>query len=520
MTLAITTSLGDVIVEKENFIDVWGYGPIDHAPLTLIDNNYASPKEGWEQAIDEDVSGWVGTTTAKDTPPMAIFEFKDGATKMVDKVALLTDTDVEFPERWVKNFSVFVSTTGIGDGDFIQVLDGAKKSGGWETFEFDAVTAKYIKLVLDAPANGWRQVGEFRVCPVRPIADAGFSSAAATTPHVGNGVDVSKMTINVVDTDGQPMTGLTEEDIYLYVHDGNAILSDIVETGTPGEYVTDIANLGGVNMAVEVMVNGVIVGKPVITFTEPELTMASLVLLDGSDTADGEGWENAIDGVIDGWDGTVSATGAAPFAIFGFDDGSIKSIQKVNLLVDTNVGYGNRWIKRFRVQVSTTGMKDTDFTTVYDGIQNQAKWQIHVFAAANAKYVKIVVDYPTTGIKQLGEFEVEVGDALVSSDLVSGIDTILGTPAEFVLKENYPNPFNPETRIEFALPKDQNVAIMVFNQIGQLVNTLYDAKLGAGYHTISWNGKNDAGMQMPSGTYFLYFQAEDYRATQKMLMVK
>jgi PKD repeat protein len=121
VTLTITTNLGQVTIEKENFIDVWGYGSFDHAPLTLIDNNYASPKEGWEGSIDEDVSGWVGTTTAKDTPPMAIYEFKDGETKKIDKVAMLTDTDVEFNERWVKEFSVYVSTSGIGDGDFIQV---------------------------------------------------------------------------------------------------------------------------------------------------------------------------------------------------------------------------------------------------------------------------------------------------------------------------------------------------------------------------------------------------------------
>jgi PKD repeat protein len=520
VTLTITTNLGQVTIEKENFIDVWGYGPFDHAPLALIDNNYASPKEGWEGSIDEDVSGWVGTTTAKDTPPMAIYEFKDGETKKIDKVALLTDTGVEFNERWVKEFSVYVSTSGIGDGDFIQVLDAKKKSGGWEEFEFDAVQAKYIKLVVDAPDNGWRQIGEFRVCPVRPVADVAMSSATATSPHVGNGVDVSTLTINVVDTNGQPMTGLTKEDFYLYVLAGKPILSEIVETPTPGEYVTDIANLGGVDMTVEVMVNGVTIAAPHITFTEPELTLANLVLLEASDAVDGEGWDNAIDGDVDGWDGTVSASGAAPYAIFGFDDDAIKSVQKFNLLVDTGVDYANRWVKRFRVQVSTTGMKDTDFTTVYDGIQDKAKWQSHVFAAANAKYIKLVVDFPTTGIKQLGELEVEVGEALTSTDMLSGIESILGTPVDFDLKENYPNPFNPETRIEFALPRAQQVTIMVFNQIGQLVNTLYDAELGAGYHAITWNGQDEAGMHMPSGTYFLRFQAEDHQHTLKMLMVK
>ncbi|MBN1480664.1 choice-of-anchor D domain-containing protein, partial [candidate division KSB1 bacterium] len=520
VTLTITTTLGDVEVEKKDFIDVWGYGPIYHTPLTLIDNNYAFLKEGWEHAIDEDVSGWVGTTTAKDNPPWAIFGFKDGLAKEINKVALLVDTDVEYRERWTKYFSVYVSTTGIKDGDFVKVLDGTKKGGDWQTFEFDAVTAKYVKLVLGASDAGWRQIGEFRVCPVRPVASAELSSVAVTSPHIGNGVDMSEMTINVADENGQPMPGLTQSDFYLYVHAGRPILSRVVETGIPGQYKTTVANLGGINMPIEVMVNGVIVGKPFITFTEPEVTTASLVLLDGSETVENEGWDNAIDGDLDGWDGTVTATGASPYAIFRFDDSSIKAVHKINVLVDTNVGYESRWVRRFRVQVSTTGMNDTDFTTIYDGLQNQAKWETHMFPAANARFVKLIIDYPTTGMKQLGELELEVGEALTITDPLSGIESILGTPVEFALKDNYPNPFNPETRIEFALPRGQNVTIMVFNQIGQLVRTLYDARLDAGYHTITWNSQNDAGLQLPSGTYFLLFQAEDYRKTLKMLLIK
>ena len=520
VTLTITTSVGDVVLEKENFIHVWGDGPLDHAPLALVDNNYASPKEGWEHAIDEDVSGWVGTTTAQDTPPMAIFEFKDGTTKTIDNVQLLTDTEVGYKGRWVESFSVYVSTTGIASGDFVKVLDGTKTKGDWESFSFNPVHAKYVKLVLNSPSSGWRQIGEFRVCPVRPVASAGMSSATATSPHEGNGVDASDMTLTVVDEDGSPMGGLTREDFYLYVHNGKPILSSIMETNTPGVYTTQIANLGGVDMSIEVMVNGVIIANPRITFTEPDLSLASLVLLEGSETVENEGWDNAIDGDTEDWDGTVSAEGAAPYAIFGFSDGSIKSVQKLNLLVDTNVGYANRWVKRFRVMVSTSGMKDTDFTMVYDGIQDQAKWQVHAFPAANAKYVKLVIDYPTTGIKQLGEIEIEVGDALVTDDLASDVQSIAGTPTSFVVKENYPNPFNPETRIEFALPATQQVRVMVFNQLGQLIRTLYDGQLQPGYHTMTWNGQNDLGLQVPSGTYFLHVQTDHEMKTLKMLMVK
>ena len=53
------------------------------------------------------------------------------------------------------------------------------------------------------------------------------------------------------------------------------------------------------------------------------------------------------------------------------------------------------------------------FITVYDGFQDKAKWQQHVFPAVNARYVKIIIDYPNSGPTQLGELECEVGTALL-----------------------------------------------------------------------------------------------------------
>jgi hypothetical protein len=94
---------------------------------------------------------------------------------------------------------------------------------------------------------------------------------------------------------------------------------------------------------------------------------------------------------------------------------------------------------------------------------------------------------------------------------------------EFKLYANYPNPFNPLTKIRFYVPDNKahhKVTIKVYNVIGQLVNTLLNEKLDGGEYTIDWNSENNQGIKLPSGIYFLEFKAGDYRYIRKMMLIK
>jgi len=93
-------------------------------------------------------------------------------------------------------------------------------------------------------------------------------------------------------------------------------------------------------------------------------------------------------------------------------------------------------------------------------------------------------------------------------------------PATFSLSQNCPNPFNPETRIEFALPRASDVTIEVFNILGQRVTTLVSEHLSAGYKTVSWNGKDGTGAEVSSGMYFYRISASDFVESKKMLLLK
>ena len=132
-----------------------------------------------------------------------------------------------------------------------------------------------------------------------------------------------------------------------------------------------------------------------------------------------EPWSNAIDGDLWGWDGTatLSTTGAAaPYAIFSFKDGRTKKLTHFRLMTNTGVGYKDRWVRAFHIDISTDG---TQWTTAVTGRHDGnfkigpdtwdpdgGWWQTYALATpVTAKFVKLVVDNPPLKWAQIGEFE-------------------------------------------------------------------------------------------------------------------
>jgi M6 family metalloprotease-like protein len=93
-------------------------------------------------------------------------------------------------------------------------------------------------------------------------------------------------------------------------------------------------------------------------------------------------------------------------------------------------------------------------------------------------------------------------------------------PGRFELHSNYPNPFNPTTRIEFALPSASQVRIEVFNIMGQKITTLIDSDLEAGYHSVEWNGTDNSGQAVASGIYFYRLTTDNFVDSKRMILLK
>ncbi len=91
---------------------------------------------------------------------------------------------------------------------------------------------------------------------------------------------------------------------------------------------------------------------------------------------------------------------------------------------------------------------------------------------------------------------------------------------KFALSNNYPNPFNPETTIEYFVPKTADVSLAIYNTLGQKVRTLVNNSVLPGSHVAKWNGRNDLGNSVPSGIYFYRLETGSKTMTKRMVLLK
>ena len=103
---------------------------------------------------------------------------------------------------------------------------------------------------------------------------------------------------------------------------------------------------------------------------------------------------------------------------------------------------------------------------------------------------------------------------------VAGVDSEDFLPAKFAVYENYPNPFNPVTKISFDLTVQSATEVTVWNLLGQKVSTLFAGNLSAGHHTVTFDGHNANGSLLPSGVYIYRVESGSNVATKKMMLLK
>ncbi|MBN1467045.1 carboxypeptidase regulatory-like domain-containing protein [candidate division KSB1 bacterium] len=94
---------------------------------------------------------------------------------------------------------------------------------------------------------------------------------------------------------------------------------------------------------------------------------------------------------------------------------------------------------------------------------------------------------------------------------VPDVPTLLG---------NFPNPFNPDTRIAFTLPRAMQVTLTIYNLTGERIATAFTGRLESGRHEVRWDGANYAGERLSSGLYLYKLSGEEMTLTGKMLMLK
>jgi hypothetical protein len=109
---------------------------------------------------------------------------------------------------------------------------------------------------------------------------------------------------------------------------------------------------------------------------------------------------------------------------------------------------------------------------------------------------------------------------LYVSDIVTGVESSDDTPSRTALASVYPNPFNPQTKIEYYVASQQHVVLEIFDISGAKVRGLVDEVLPAQRHVVEWDGRDDAGNAVASGVYFLRMAAGDITDVKKLVLLK
>ncbi len=93
-------------------------------------------------------------------------------------------------------------------------------------------------------------------------------------------------------------------------------------------------------------------------------------------------------------------------------------------------------------------------------------------------------------------------------------------PKFFSLSQNYPNPFNPSTNIDFALADVGQVSLIVYDLLGRQVKTLLDENLMSGRFTVTWDGRDESGGDVPSGVYFYKITSAGFSESKRMILLR
>lgn len=97
---------------------------------------------------------------------------------------------------------------------------------------------------------------------------------------------------------------------------------------------------------------------------------------------------------------------------------------------------------------------------------------------------------------------------------------LVSLPKEFLLLQNYPNPFNLTTQIGYALPRESEVQIRIYDVLGRQVKVFELGRQSAGFKIVAWDGKNDRGEEVSSGIYFYSVKAGEVVQIRKMTLLK
>ena len=136
---------------------------------------------------------------------------------------------------------------------------------------------------------------------------------------------------------------------------------------------------------------------------------------------------------------------------------------------------------------------------------------IHTYYEVGLYTVSLRVMDNITESVEIKEDYIEVTGAGITSDII---------PLKTMLYNNYPDPFNPTTTINYSLKENSKVELKIYNIKGQLIKTLVNEFKHSGEHSIIWDGRDSNGNRVGSGIYFYKLRAGDFQKVRKMVLLR
>ena len=178
---------------------------------------------------------------------------------------------------------------------------------------------------------------------------------------------------------------------------------------------------------------------------------------------------------------------------------------------------------RLAIDQASTATRDLDYSALFTPMIEIAAGSITGTVNFHVLPVADNLEEGDEIIRLIGTIDGLEGDevAITISDPAAAKAAVQTLPTAFALADNFPNPFNPATTIQYALPQAADVELTVYNLVGQPVRTLVAEHQSAGRYAVEWDATNDSGHSLSSGMYFYRLQAgEEFLEVKKMLLLK
>jgi len=129
------------------------------------------------------------------------------------------------------------------------------------------------------------------------------------------------------------------------------------------------------------------------------------------------------------------------------------------------------------------------------------------------------IGYPGRYEASKAEIIATLEQLLMTSD-VEGVED--NAPSNFVLSQNYPNPFRGETFIQFQVPPQHNgrIKLSVYNVLGQEVRLVVDQSFSGGTYRAAWDGRDAAGQRVVNGIYFYKLETKNFVALKRLVILQ